>query len=392
MSIARASAILLALALAACPASEQPDGVKGREGLAMFQAEIDLAFSSTLVVGSSTLVGFVEATKDEPLPDGAVLRSANDALLTVGEVDEDGKAPVGLIAAGEADLELAGPDGALLDAIAMKAAVPGATTLVDGDLLGASQVVDARLPADNWGFLVDRELTLLVSAVDRCGGDLLDLHASTVHTAEGTPASVIVTAAAPATFTAKATEAIDVELVLETPGLDPLSYPVQSLEGGAVDEVRVAAASADDAGNMSLWGRAFSNDVEIVGPLRFSWRADPRVALSAVEGLAVDAQVALPGDGEPPDDRPATVTAEVLGEEGTLDLFTAHQQAERGAPARAVVVEAVSSSGCGADPCDPFAAAGLLAAVVLRRRLTAVRTRLTRTQLARPRATRAVDG
>ena len=110
-----------------------------------------------------------------------------------------------------------------------------------------------------------------------------------------------------------------------------------------------------------------------MGPLAFSWRADERVTLSASQGLAIEALVSLPAEGEPPDDRPATVTAEVLGEEGTLDLFTARQETDRGAPARAVVVEEGAASGCGADPCDPFAAAMLIGAFALRRRVSALR-------------------
>ncbi|MBI1945401.1 MAG: hypothetical protein HYS27_06880 [Deltaproteobacteria bacterium] len=373
-------AFALAPSLVACPANDQPEGVEGKEGVALFLAETDTVFTATLVVGSSTKVSVAPVDVATPLAEGARLRSGDRALVTVDEPDEDGLAQVTFAAAGQTTLELADADGTVIDAIDVKAAVPGATTLVDGDLLAASTVVDARLPAEGWGFLVDRELTLMVSAVDRCGGDLLDLHASKVRTDEATPATVTVEPGAPATFTAEASAAGDVGLVLDTPGLELLAYQVQALEGGDVDEVAVSAASADDTGRMSLWGRAYANDVEVVGPLAFSWRADERVALSASTGLAIEVQVSFPAEGEPPDDRPATVTAEVLGEEGTLDLFTAQQQTDRGAPARTVVVEAAPAAGCGGDPCDPFAAAALLGAVALRRRLAALR------------ATRMADG
>ncbi|MCC7070789.1 MAG: hypothetical protein IT383_05670 [Deltaproteobacteria bacterium] len=346
--------------------------------MVLFAAETNLAFSATLVVGSTTSVTTAPVDTATPPAEGATLRSANEAVLTVGAPDDDGATPITLVGPGRADLELAAPDGTLVDAIEVKAAVPGATALVDGDLLAASSVLDARLPAESWGFLVDRELSLLVSAVDRCGGDLLDLHASTVRTDDSTTADVTVSAAAPASFTAEATSAGDVGLVLETPGLDPLVYPVQAFEPGEVDEVAVSAASADDTGRLSLWGRAYSNDVEVVGPLAFSWRADERVTLSASSGLAIEVQVSFPAEGEPPDDRPATVSAEVLGEEGTLDLFTATQETDRGPAARSVVVEGGTASGCGADPCDPFAAAALVAAVALRRRVRALRRRLAR--------------
>lgn len=370
---------LVALALApACPVNDQPVGAKGREGVATFVAETDLVFSATLVVGSHTTLTVAAVDDEAPLPADAFLHSANESVLTLGEPDEDGAWPLTAAGPGKADLELIGADGTRIDAIEVEAAVPGATTLVDGDLLGASQVVDARLPLEGWGFLVERDLTLLVSAVDRCGGDLLDLHASTLRTADGTAATFTVDESAPATFTANATEAGDVDLLLETPGLEPLTFPVQAIDPGDVDEVRVAAASADDTGRMSLWGRAFANDVEVVGPLRFGWRADPRVALSAVEGLAVEAQVSFPAEGEPPDDRPATVTAEVLGEEGTTDLFTARQEVDRGTPAREVVLETPASTGCGGEACDPFAAAGLLGAFALRRRLLPISRRRAR--------------
>ncbi len=375
---ARCTPALLALAcgVSACPAPTEHEGTTGREGVARFVAETDLVFSATLVVGSTSTVTVAPTDEAAPPPEGALLRSANDAVLRVGEPDADGAAPITLAGPGRTDLELVGPDGTLVDAVEVRAAVPGATALVDGDLLAASSVLDARLPAEGWGFLVDRELSLLVSAVDRCGGDLLDLHASTVRVDDTTTADVTVSAAAPASFTAEATTAGDVGLVLETPGLDPLAYPVQAFEPAEVDEVAVSAATADDTGRLGLWGRAYANDVEVVGPLVFSWRADERVALSAASGLAIEVQVSFPAEGEPPDDRPATVTAEVLGEVGTLDLFTARQETERGPPARAVVVEGSAASGCGADPCDPFAAAALLGAIALRRRVRLLRRRL----------------
>lgn len=353
--------------LAGCPVAGAPDGTKGEEGVALFAAENELVFTTTLVVGSQTTVSFQALSDEEPLPEGAALQSSSDAVLTVGEPDEEGLWPITLAGPGRAELQVVGGDGTVVDHIGIAAAVPAATTLVDGDLFAATTDVDSRLPAEGWGFLVDRELSLLVSAVDRCGGDLLDLHASTLRAGEGAPASLVIGAAGPASFTVESADAGDVELILETPGLDPLSYPVQSLEAGDVDEVRVSAASADEGGLMGLWGRAFANDVEVVGPLRYSWRADPRVALSAAEGQAIQVQISFAAEGEPPDDRPATVTAEILGEEGTLDLLTANQEIDRGAPARVADI-ADTSSGCGGEPCDPFAAAGLVGAFCLRRR------------------------
>ncbi|MCC7109892.1 MAG: hypothetical protein IT382_11425 [Deltaproteobacteria bacterium] len=366
-----AAVLFLALlaSLTGCPVASAPDGTKGQLGVALFAAESELVFSTTLVVGSQTTVSFSALSDEEPLPEGATLQSSDAAVLTVGEPDAEGLWPITLAGPGRAELVVVGSDGTVADRIELSAAVPAATTLVDGDLFAATTEVDSRLPAEGWAFLVDRELSLLVSAVDRCGGDLLDLHASTLRAGEGAPASLVITAAGPASFTVESADAGDVELTLETPGLDAIAYPVQSLEAGEVDEVRVSAASADDGGQMGLWGRAFANDVEVVGPLRFSWRADPRVALSAAEGQAIQVQISLPAEGEPPDDRPATVTAEILGEEGTLDLFTANQEIDRGAPARSAEVEG-GSSGCGGEACDPFAAAGLLGALVLRRRLS----------------------
>jgi hypothetical protein len=342
---------VIALGATSCGgASIGENEIVGRQGTVVFGAETKLAFTQRVVAGSTFPVSF-RAVDEEDLPlTGGVLRSTNVAVLTI----DPGSARLALIAPGTADLEVV-IDGEVVDAIALHAGKPGASTLVDGALLALTDTVDARLPS-SFAIRTDVEHTLLVAAVDVCGGELIDLHASTLEATDGVAASI--EDGGLAAFTLKTQVAGDVALALKTPGLDDLSYSVQSIERSQVDEVDVAVTQADDAGNVTLWGRAFADDIELIGDLDLSWTADERVTLVAAQGTIVTAAVSFPAEGEPPDDRPAAVRAEVFGEEGAVDLLTATFTTERGTPARELAAEPPTPS-CGGDAgevCNPEAA------------------------------------
>ncbi len=366
-------AALVAAALTGCvPATGAGEAV-GKEGKVVFDAETNLAFSTRLVVGSAFVVGFkARSDEDKGAVAKALLESSDDKVLTV---DAGGR--VEITGPGAAELQVNGPDGTV-DSIDIHAGKAGATTLVDPVLLAAAPEVDARLP-DAFAIHKDLDTGLEVSALDTCGGELLDLHASSLEVGGATSTAA---AAGPASFVVHAVDAGDVTLTLHTPGLDDLAYTVHSIDPAQVDEVDVAVTSADDQGNVTLWGRAFENDVELIGDLNFSWSSDERVTLNGLQGMVVDGSVSFPADGEPPDDRPAEVSAEVFGETGTLDLLQAGltTTTSRGDPAR-VLDDASSGAGggCGGSsaPCDPEAALvavlGLRGLVRLRRHAAAPR-------------------
>lgn len=335
----------------------------GQEGRVAFIAETELAFSARLLVGSRFSVATrALADDDEKAVAASVLQSSDEAVLTVdgGIVTVAGPGTAELVVTAD------GADGVEIDRIALHAGKPGATTLVSGPILAVTDTVDGRLPA-RFAVQTDASTVLLVSAVDKCGGDLLDLHASSLE-ATGT-APMDIDATEPASFTVKTQVPGEVTLTLKTPGLEDLAFDVKSIDPGSVDEVQVAASAADGA-TVTMFGRAFVDDVELVGDLSFSWAADPRVTLEGSQGLAVRANVSFPAEGEPPDDRPARVTAEVFGESGSVDLLAATVVSSLGTPARVFDVAAGSqTASCqGRGGCDPEAALlGLLGLRGLRR-------------------------
>lgn len=332
----------------------------GREGVIKFGADTKLAFTQRIAAGSSFEVSFDAADTAELNIAGAVLRSSDEETATIGEGTNVRSGLVTLVKPGVFDLEVV-QDGNVLDRIELHVGKVGATTLVDGDLFLATNSVDARLPL-SFAIRTDTDHQLFVTAVDVCGGDLLDLNASTVETVDGATASIERLGFSQFSITTQVVG--DVDLVLKTPGLEDLAYSVSSVEPGQVDEVSVNAVSADEAGNVVVWGRAFVDDVEVVGPLDFSWAADPRVTLASFQGTVTTATVFFPLEGEAPDDRPAVVTAEIFGEPGRVDLLTPGLTVvtTRGAPARELVVEEETPS-CGGGTqtaCNPEAALVIL--------------------------------
>lgn len=322
----------------------------GAEGVLAFRTETALAFSERLVVGSAFPVTFRALEDDNAaLVNGAVLTSSDtDVFAVEGPL-------VTVVGSGTAELVVE-RDGAALDRVTLRSAWAASTVLASGALLGATDSVDARLPRA-FALLPDVVTTLLVAAVDRCGGDLLDLHASALES-DGVQMSI--DAAAPAAFAITADVAGDAELTLKTPGLDDLTLRVTVAAPGDVDEIQVAPSRAEGA-TVTLFGRAFVDDVEIVSPMSFSWRSEPRVVLESTQGLVVRANVSFPAEGEPPDERPATVGAEVFGETGTLDLLRSTVVQTLGEPARASEAVEPTVRGCRGEPCDPeLALLGLL--------------------------------
>lgn len=381
------------LTLTACP-DPRPDGTAGETGKVIFQAPSELVFSTRIAVGSrfaATAVGSSDATV---LGAGSVVRSSDEAVLGV-TVDEDGAGDGGFAfnvearAPGRAALVVE-EDGVELDRIAVAAARAVDTTLVDGALLGATDAVDPRLPA-RFTVVDDDTIRVLVSATDRCGEALLDLGASSLTLARTDGAEVepdtlgLVQDDGAAAFVVDPAPGVtDFLLELRTPDLEVLPWTVQVAPRSAIDEVKAVVASADaEAGSARLWGRAFVDDVEVVGQ-EFSWTSSERVTLDLTTGAAVTATIAFPEataeNPAPVDDRPATVTAEVVGEEATVDLFALQDSdlvaAREPPPSRATppaVAEAPSGGascgdGPGSTPCDPFAALLPVLGLRLRRR------------------------
>lgn len=378
---ASGAALVVALVGVACDGAGTVGETEllGREGKVVFGAETKLAFTQRLVAGSAFAVSF-RSTDPEELPlTGATLRSSDEDVLTI----EPGAQRVSLVTPGTADLEVI-VAGAVVDAVALHAGKVGATTLVDKTLIALTDTIDSRLPA-SFAIRTDADHTVLIAAVDVCGGDLLDLHASTVESADpaGPAVPVSIEDGGAAAFTVTTQIPGELSLVLKTPGLDDLSYAVQSVDPGQVDEVSVGLTQADEGGGVILWGRAFVDDVELIGDLQLSWLADPRVTLTALQGTVVSGSVSFPVEGEPADERPAVVTAEIFGEAGSVDVLTVTALTNsRGTPARELVVEEPTPSCGGGDAtaaCNPEAA---LLVLLGARRLRALRRRLD--ALARP--------
>lgn len=326
-------AAALATASTAGCVDDTPAGTSGVRAKVVFQAPTDLVWSQTLAVGSAFDVTAVARAKKNALGAGTTVTSSDDDVAVVDTVVvDDGdvgfhvtvKAP-GQIDLVVADADNAGTEGGEVDHIRLQAAKAVTTTLVDAALVGATDAVDPSLPV-HFAVVAAAPARVLVAATDRCGDALLDLGASVVvvDAPEGEdPATLAtVTADGPAAFLVEpAAAALALRLQLQSPDLDPLDYDLDVVERSAIDEVKATAAAVDAAaGSVTLWGRAFVDDVEVVGQ-EFSWTASERVALSTPLGSATTATIAFPATDQPPDDRPATVTAEVVGEEGTVDLL-----------------------------------------------------------------------
>jgi hypothetical protein len=359
------------VALSAC-SEPVPAGTSGVRGKVVFQAPTELAWSERLAVGSVFDVTAVARAKKNALGDAATVDSSDADVAVVDDVSvADGAlhCRVTIAGPGQSDLKVVA-DGAEVDHIRLQAARAVTTTLVDAALVDAAVAVDPGLP-EHFAVVADATTRVLVSASDACGGALLDLGASSVvvDAPEGVdPATLAsVTADGAAAFVIEPAVASALRLQLQSPGLEPLDWDVDAVARSAIDEVKPQAASADgNAGSVTLWGRAFVDDVEVVG-VDFSWTASERVSLSTPTGAATTATISFPTADQPPDDRAATVTAELVGEEGTIDLLaltdTSLVTARAAAPTRAddtandddAASDAVFSCG-GGKTCDPLAA------------------------------------
>lgn len=385
-----------------CLAASGKTGVPGELGAVLFAAPSELVFSERLLVGGTLSLRLVaRRTADDLIIPRASLRSSDEAIASVQEVEvlpaAEGDhmelhAQVALLAAGEVRLEVHADD-ALLDQIPVRVVAPAKLGLLDG-LLVASDV-DARLPA---AFaLADGTTTpIVLEATDRCGGAALDFGAVlvTVEDAgaaelgssadssdeassasplevnvDATSMSMTVTAVLPSDDPLSPRSK---RIVLSHPALvEPVSYGVKVVAPSAVDEVDVEVVTANPT-EASLWARAYSDDVEVIG-LSYSWESSERVALNRREGTVASATVSFPEAGEPADERPALVGAEVYGTTGERDLLALTSTADlvtSRLPARELVAPVGPSCGDTESACDPYGVALLMVGLRSRRRLS----------------------
>lgn len=319
-------ALVVVEAVAGCVA-DGPEGTTGAKGKVVFQSETNLVFTSPVALGSTFRVTFVEKDEDAGVDKDAELVVADgegDGDATVVAAEEGDGFDVTLTASGKVTLGVANPgDGSVIDTIVVDVRAIGDSALVDALVLASIDIVDARLP-QHVAIVADEPTRFLISAVDTCLAGVLDLGASSlvVVADEGVdPATIAtVTDEGLAGFVVEPLQSGTFFLELQSGDLAPLQYELDVVARGDVDEVHADVASVDSqAGTARLWGRGFVDDVDVVG-LTFGWSADPRVALAANSGAAVDATISFPTDGTV-DDRPAVVTAEVFGTEGAVDLL-----------------------------------------------------------------------
>jgi hypothetical protein len=312
----RSIACLLVLLSAASVCEPPPDGVVGQQGKALFRADDEAVLTTRLARGSSFSAVTLPKAADGDASAWSV-RSSDDAVFSISDVavaDNQVGFRLSTVGSGRANIEVVqGSD--VVDVLAIDVATSVNSTLADQKLLTS---VDPRLP-EQFAVLVDEPVTLLVAGADSCGSGVLDVGASTV-TVEPADAAVI-TNPSIATFVVQATQAGAFTLALRTPGSDEdLVYRVQAVVRDDVDEVRGEAHTIDtNTAAVSLWGRAFVNDVDVAG-LDFDWRASARVSLAVGRGPDTIATIALPAEGQT-DDRPAVVTTEVFGVAADTDLL-----------------------------------------------------------------------
>jgi hypothetical protein len=278
---------------------------------------------------------------------GAKLVSSDKDVLTIDDANV-AKGVVHVKGAGQAEVRVE-KDGKLIDAVGLRSGKAKVTTLVDAAVLSATENIDARLPKE-FALQSGKKASLLVAAVDGCGGELLDMHASTL-VAEGVQATV--ESPGPASFTVEPAEKGELTLTLQTPGIDDLAYDVSVVVGDDVDEVEVAVATTDGESTALVWGRAFANDVELVGTHSFAFDHSERVSLSGTNDLVSNATISYPESGQPADERPALVSIELFGEEDEVDLLTLTEgelKASRGkAPREAPEPKQSLAGGCSGE-------------------------------------------
>ncbi len=360
-SARRAPAIApwVVLAFAAGCTTGETGGAIGLNNKLRFRAQSDLVFSATVVAGSTFSVRASSAADDSDVKaslKGAVFSASDNDVLTV-DVSSLSAGHVTFKKAGTVELQVT-RSGTVIDSIVLKAAVPAATVLVDTLLLATTDGIDARLP-QQFALIKGRQTDLSVAAVDNCAGELLDIGASTLTT---TGVEATVTSGAVAGFVVDAPAVGDLVVVLHTPGLPELSHDVSVVDTGDVDEVH-AEVSAVTETTAAMWARAFSNDREVIGGLTFTFTSSPRVTLDPRNDRGALATISFAAAGEPADDRPATATAEVFGESGSVDFLTLLQadlKQSMGTPARVAPDPKATAPSCQGDS-GGTCAAGLCA-------------------------------
>ncbi|MFZ9886857.1 MAG: hypothetical protein ACO3JL_05075 [Myxococcota bacterium] len=395
-------ALLCAVCLwgTSCLEASGKSGVPGELDAALFSAQSDLVFTERLLTGGTIVMRLAarRAADDEAFP-RAVLRSSNENIVRVDSVvvqpavegnHQELHAEVALLAAGEATLEVL-IDDALFDQIAVRVVEPVHLGLLDGTLLATE--VDARLPTA-FAVAAGTKIPLALEALDRCGGAALDLGAVRVDVENGGPE--IGDAGTVDSDEPESSLPIDVQvdsesmsialgsalspdapltprsgqLTLSHPALaEPASFDVMVVPPSMIDEVNVEVVTANPT-EASLWARAYSDDIEVIG-LSYSWDSSERVTLDRGEGAVVSATVSFPEEGEPVDERPAVVGAEVYGTEGERDLFALTSRADLvmgRLPAREPAAATGPSCGDTGASCDPYALAFLVFGLGFRRR------------------------
>ena len=364
---------------------ETVEGIGGLDGVLAFAAPADQFFSTGIVIGSVfEIVARPGLQTDKDVLDGIVdVGSTNPEVLAVEPVGvERGAFTFRVTVTGRGRARLAvTADGKVLDRVNLSGVPAATTSLVDAMLLGFPGL-DIGLPA-RFALIESREVNLAVAAVDKCGNGLIDAGASVLRIQPRDPGSTAddVAVVERDGITGYSVSALadnaDFAIVLETPGLAPLSYRVDAVDASNVDDVKINVASADgDSGAALAWGRAFADDIEVIG-LSYAWSADRRVSLGAFDSPAVNVSVAPLETDEFGNtiDAPAELYADVLGESASIDLIaltSASLNASRGpGPVRAGETKPdtnVDAGGCGGGEstvCDPLAA--LLPALGLRR-------------------------
>lgn len=388
------AALTLAFVVGCFPPSTK-GGVPGEHDVALFDADTQLVFAERLTVGSRVDVTVTPRRgDDEDRVLAGTLASSDESVLRVvsSAVGEEGEgesaysrheAVVELTGPGEAHLELRAADGSVLDRILLKAARPRSVELLDGTLLGSA--VDARVP-HSFALVDRREVIFTVGATDRCGGAMLDFGGVELTTLvpgddEEPERSPYVHNVVASSGVWSLTGALPVDdplvprrVTLRLSGAslaEPIDYALTVVPPSAVDEVDVAVATAEP-GVATVWGRAFVDDEEVIG-LSFEWESNARVTLNVSEGPVAIASISFPAEGEPADARPALVTAEVFGTEGSLDLLTLRDESQL-KTGRLPPVDAPAPTGpsCGgtSETCDPYQLGFFITALLLGRRLT----------------------
>ena len=368
--------------------SEVVPGKGGLDGVLAFEAPDDLFFETNIAVGSvfEIVARPGLSTEDKDILQGEVdVGTSNASIMTVVPVDNDNGVftfRITVVGGGNARIAVTKGDK-VIDRLDLGAVPVGTTSLVDGTLLGFPGI-DVSLPA-RFSLIESREVNIVVAAVDRCGNGIIDVGASNLRIEPrsadiGADDVAVVDNEGLTGFLVTPVQAgADFDIVLETPGLLPLRYRVDSVDASNVDNTEIAIATADgDAGTALAWGRAFADDIEVIG-LDYSWSGDqPRLSFTVFDGPATTVTIAALAVDEFGNaiDQPATMYADALGESAELDLLTVSTTslvvARDPAPVREDDEEeeptTETASGCGdtsSTVCDPLAA--LLPAIGLRR-------------------------